>query len=849
VFRRIFVLGRTALPSVELVRFLAPDATVEVVAEALSAAARPEGWERWSPPGHAPLDANQLASSLGLKPNDLVVVGPLLRHSPRARAELAVRWAIQHGAYVLSVGQQCPAPTGAASHVAFISDGDSAGLEALAALLPRFENVAHVAGFLVRDGHARRAALEATLKAARPGRLVSVVVLTALPVSIAQAIDRAAVAADVDLVVAASDAMSDAAALVRGFFAADALQQAERPMLILPRTTPAPALLADRLASSDALVLPGAPAWVVVERNGPLGRVQLTSTDRIRWGERVLDHELGVVALWPDGIPEGRLSLAGTPQDRCLLRALSPTKPLLLVDARSPVEVLAPLELGADESHVVFVRLRWADALDALRKKLMERAPWAGVPTIIDASAWLGDGGANDVPVEVDPLRLRRLAARLRAFGACIRAVVGGAVELSHEGPEDFGAQECAGERIEGNEVLFELDNRSAREALLEAIAGARRTIHWQCYIVEEGVVAARFAQALTDAAGRGVKVRLLIDALYSRHDVFRARNPVIATLHAVEGIDVCAYRPVTGVPDLVALKQRNHRKLVVVDDEWAVVTGRNVGAAYYTSFGEVALTRVTNYREVPWLDCGVQVRGPIVAQVQRAFRASWIACGGSSFEPGAVPPPAGKTPCRLVLHDGLRDTNTFDTQLDLIRRARERIVAVNAFPFAVELQQALVDALRRGVRVEVLFGCARPKWGADQPFPGGVIRELADQLIRARLDPVLCAGGEVGELALEPLPSWERELGRVFPYVHAKILVRDGEEAAVGSANFDVTSAYWESEALLIVDEPATVALLLARLEPLLASARRADPADERWQREAEQRARLARIWPSLVG
>ena len=52
-----------------------------------------------------------------------------------------------------------------------------------------------------------------------------------------------------------------------------------------------------------------------------------------------------------------------------------------------------------------------------------------------------------------------------------------------------------------------------------------------------------------------------------------------------------------------------------------------------------------------------------------------------------------------------------------------------------------------------------------------------------------------------------------------------------------------------IVVDESATVALLMAQLEPLLASARKANPADERWQHEAEQRARLARIWPTLVG
>ncbi|HEY3450593.1 MAG TPA: phospholipase D-like domain-containing protein [Myxococcales bacterium] len=856
MFRRIFVLDRDALPSVASVRAFAPGAPVELVAEeaATASAGRPDALERGSPAGRSPLDAGMLVSALGLQREDLVVVGPNLHRSARARADLAVRLAIQHGLYVLSVGSRCPAPAGPARHVAFLSAADATELSALSALLPRFPGVARLSGFLVHEGHGRRAALEATLRAAAPDRLVSVIGFTAFPSSMAQAIDRAAVAAGVDLVVVPSDAVPDAAALAGGFFAADALQSAERPTLVLPRSTRAPVLLADRLEASDTLCLPGVTRWVAVERDGPLGRVQLDDSDRVLWQGSALGHDLGVVALAAGSGGEEFLALERAPEDRCRIRGLTLSRPLVLVDARSPVEVLAPLEPFAADSHVVFVRLRWDDAIDRLRHKLTERAPWVGVPLVIDASAWLGDGGAGDLPEAVDPIRLQRLAARLQSLGARIRAVVGGSVERparsgSEPGDEDHSAQEVAPSRVEGNAVRFEMDNTRARGALLEAIAGARRTVHWQCYIVEEGAVAERFAAALTEAAGRGVRVRLLIDALYSRHDIFRARNPVLQKLDAVLGIDVCAYRPLARVPDLVALKQRNHRKLVVVDDEIAVVTGRNLGAPYYTGFSEVALTRQSSYREVPWLDCGVEVRGPIVARVQRAFLSSWVASGGAPFEPGPVPPAAGPSPCRLVLHDGLRDTNTFDAQLDLVHRARERLVAVNAFPLAVELQRALVEAARRGVRVQVLFGCARPRHGADQPFGGGVMRDLADRLIRARLDPVLRAGGEVGELVLEPLPGWAPELGRVFPYVHAKVLVRDGEEAAVGSANLDVTSAYWESEALLFVEDRVAVGELLAQLEPLLTTARRADVNDARWQLEASHRARLDRIWPSLVG
>ncbi|MGC4122537.1 MAG: phosphatidylserine/phosphatidylglycerophosphate/cardiolipin synthase family protein [Myxococcales bacterium] len=857
MFRRIFVIDHEVLPSVASVQAFAPGAPLALVGEetALAQVGRPEVHDRGSPAGRAPLDAGALVAALGLEREDLVVLGPMRQRSARARADLAVRLAIQHGLFVLSVGSRCPQPSGPARHVAFLSAADASELEALSALVPRFSHVARLSGFLWLEGHGRRAALEATLRTAGRDRLVSVMGFSGFPTQLAHAIDRAAVAAGVDLVVVPSDAVPDAAVLAGGFLAADALQSAERPTLILPRTTRAPALLADRLAASDTLDLPGQPRALAVERNGPLGRVQLAEAERLLCGGRTLDHELGVVAL-PASEPgeEEWLAPEADPPNRCRLRSLAPTMPLLLVDARSPVEVLAPLEPFAADSHVVFVRLRWDDPIDRLRHKLTERAPWAGVPLLIDASAWLGDGGASDLPEAVDPIRLRRLATRLAALGARIRSVVGGAVErpwpVVESGDEDQSAQVVAPTRVEGNEVRFELDNARAREALLEAISSARRSVHWQCYIVEEGPVAERFATALAEAAGRGVQVRLLIDALYSRHDVFRARNPVLQRLDAVPGVDVCAYRPVAGVPDLVALKQRNHRKLVIVDDELAVVTGRNLGAPYYTGFAEVALKRQSSYRHVPWLDCGATVRGPVVAQVQRAFLASWRASGGTPFEPGPVPAPAGPSACTLVLHDGLRDTNTFDAQLDLVRRARERLVVVNAFPLAVEMQRALVDAARRGVRVQVLFGCARPRHGEDRPFGGGVLRDLADRLIRARLDPVLRAGGELCELLIEPpLPGWEPELARVFPYVHAKVLVRDGEEAAVGSANLDVTSAYWESEALLLVEDRAAAGTLLAGLEPLLASARRPDVSDERWQQEASLRARLDRVWPTLVG
>jgi phosphatidylserine/phosphatidylglycerophosphate/cardiolipin synthase-like enzyme len=86
-----------------------------------------------------------------------------------------------------------------------------------------------------------------------------------------------------------------------------------------------------------------------------------------------------------------------------------------------------------------------------------------------------------------------------------------------------------------------------------------------------------------------------------------------------------------------------------------------------------------------------------------------------------------------------------------------------------------------------------------------------------------------------------------VQAHVHAKVLCADGRRCAVGSANPDVTASYWESELLLVVDDPAVVAPFAARLEALMASSTRVDRDDPAWQQLARRRAWM-RHWPGLL-
>ncbi|WP_164013742.1 phospholipase D-like domain-containing protein [Pyxidicoccus trucidator] len=838
------------------------------------------------------LDTDAVATTARQHGSELVVVGPLLATSPRARIAAILALAIRERLHVLSVGAHSPRTPSPTARLAIAVAPDGRGLGSSADFLRKRALPAELIALTTPEEPEKASGLQALARALGISETLRIEALTQGVWGRAEAFEAAAQRCGVDLLIAPTDAVDDMHALMLGLFGARAMQDAHVPTLLLPRTLPTTPMFEEHYAVSDSLLLPGLEPRFAVERVGLLSNVAVPPPGILTVFEGGVplggaQHQGGTAALpasWFTHIRAGHtrpLAFACDSATRELVpcHVLAPERPLLLIDSHLALPQLQDaLTAMGDTCHPVFVRLRDTEPLDTHRERLCKLLPGLGPPLLIDASAWLDDARADDVPRQVDAQRLLRVAVRLCIAGASISAVVtrdehkpvhpflrtltpsellflqeGHAPEpLSvPDEQEPFsrelalaGGSQCVG----GNAIDFEFDNARGRESVISAIQGAQSTVHWQCYIIEDDAVTARFAEALKQAAERGIRVRLLADALYSGHDSFGAMNPVLVHLAETPNVEVRAIAPLSGVPNLQELKQRNHRKLILIDTELAFVTGRNMGAPYYTGFDEVTLTRTSNYREVPWLDCGARLSGPLVSELERAFLVEWSRAGGAAYPvPSALP--TGSMSARLVLHEGLADTHTLDTQLALIRHAKSRLVLVNTFPLLLELQNALVAALHRGVRVEVLFGSVRPHFGQQQHFPGGTLREVADRYVRSRLDAVIDAGGIAYEFAMPPAPGWEPELERVFPHVHAKLLVCDTKAVAVGSANLDVTAAYWESEALLVVHDAPFADRMLAALEPLLARSHRIDREDSQWRAEAEQRAWVGRNWPSLVG
>ena len=402
-------------------------------------------------------------------------------------------------------------------------------------------------------------------------------------------------------------------------------------------------------------------------------------------------------------------------------------------------------------------------------------------------------------------------------------------------------------EPVAGNTIEVELHNPTARAWLLSAINASRQRIHFQVYMALDDDVGRPVEAALAAAAARGVTVRVLVDSLHGLHGSFGVRNPILERLSSRPGIDFRVWKPITGLPSLEDLKQRDHRKLVVADGQVALLGGRNLSHEYYAGFDEVPLTPEMTWRMVPWLDAGARVQGPAVAALERSFLQAWTDAGGEPFDI-STPGPAGPTTARVVVHRGLRDAYTIEAYLALIETARSHIYAVNGFPLLLEIQHALLRAIRRGVRVRTLFGNLTPRHrGGPFKGPWSGARTAATSFVHSRMDALVAAGGECYEFVVRHRPEWDPGIGDVWPHVHAKTMSADGRVCAVGSANLDITAGYWESELLLVVEDEAVARTVEARFDELIAASARVDRNDPEWRRRAEQRQWM-RYWPGTL-
>jgi putative cardiolipin synthase len=399
-------------------------------------------------------------------------------------------------------------------------------------------------------------------------------------------------------------------------------------------------------------------------------------------------------------------------------------------------------------------------------------------------------------------------------------------------------------------------DGIDALSMRLLLAARAEQTIDAQYYLIKNDIVGRAFIRALLTAADRGVRVRLLLD------DVFTSGYDTgMMALDSHPNFEIRIYNPFNrgavgrslgAVTSLSRVNRRMHNKTFTSDNQVTVIGGRNIADEYFGA-----------REDAKFGDLDVVGLGPIVQEVSAMFDTYWN-------HETAIPVPAFLPP----LENPEEALNELRTRLEEDRKViieskyaeavRDRLleqIESNTGVFSWAPYQLVFDSPDKGIKGEaaeddlITAPLRESLLGAEEEIfiisPYFVPRKNGIEAFSA----VLASGVEVSVItnslaannqasvhggyapARKPLLKNGIRLFEVRPdieiagteYVdasnaratlHTKAYVVDRHHVFIGSFNFDPRSANLNTELGVIIHDPVMGAYLTDRVEAALPEA-----------------------------
>jgi cardiolipin synthase len=325
-------------------------------------------------------------------------------------------------------------------------------------------------------------------------------------------------------------------------------------------------------------------------------------------------------------------------------------------------------------------------------------------------------------------------------------------------------------EPVAGNKVELLTDYAATLDLLVADIDAATHHVHLLYYIYDIDATGHRVADALARATTRGVKCRVLMDAVGSKHALRK-----LAPKMRANGIEVIPLLPV-GLFRRGAARfdLRNHRKIAVID-----------GCTGYTGS-----QNITNGQFVPGFpneEMVVRVTGPIAWELQAVFLADRFQETNAPLADAECFPDPG-LPSDSITQivpsgPGYRQENVQELMITLLYSARKRVVLTTPYfvpdePFLA----AVKSAAQRGVGLHLVVSSH-----ANQ-----MLTQLAQ---RSYYDELLAAGVNIH--LYQPR------------FLHAKHLTIDDDVALIGSANIDIRSFALNAEICMMIYDAKVVSEL----------------------------------------
>lgn len=309
---------------------------------------------------------------------------------------------------------------------------------------------------------------------------------------------------------------------------------------------------------------------------------------------------------------------------------------------------------------------------------------------------------------------------------------------------------------------------------LLEIIRKAKEFIFIEYYIFNGDEIGMDVINLLIEKARGGVEVLLLFDPLGTSG---RLKKSTIKEMKNV-GIKVAEFDPVW-IPFMTnKVNHRNHRKIVVVDGQYAITGGINIGDEYIHRSKKFGF----------WRDTSILVEGEAVRDFSVLFSGDWFFATGERLtketyyqerlvsEEGAV----------QVIDSGPQSTMAGIKQafFRMIMGAEKSIYLIT--PYLIpdfDVISALKNAALSGIDVRIIV-------------PGRADRKFVYSATQSYFESLLAVGV------------------RIFTYddvfCHSKVIVVDEEVASVGTTNMDIRSFYLNFEVNVMLYHTESVQNLL---------------------------------------
>lgn len=305
------------------------------------------------------------------------------------------------------------------------------------------------------------------------------------------------------------------------------------------------------------------------------------------------------------------------------------------------------------------------------------------------------------------------------------------------------------------NKFSLLVDSKDFYPAMLDAIDNARHYILIEQYIIESGIVFNEFANHLIKARQRDVRVYIIADDFGSQKLNQPDRDHLLAN-----DIQLVFFNPTTWSSVYRSLR-RNHRKLMVIDNQAAFVGGANISDTYLDSHS----------RYPGWHDVMVHIRGEIISDWTNSFEHIWKEVTNQSlYLPELNIQPLGDNTGRVCVAYGFLHNEITRSAILHIKKSDKRVwIASPYFVTTRRMRHMLKRAAQRGIDVRLLL-----------PGPISDHRWIS-QAARRYYHRMLHNGIKIYEY--QPR------------FIHAKLIMCD-DWVSIGSSNLDRWNQHWNYDA-----------------------------------------------------